>query len=96
MAENSTVHFRMRGYAAKVRELTTRGGEATVWDCEKRRPKDSRPLLLETHTEFVSAVSCQRKGNRLLPGIPALALSTDDRKAVVGREDESVWMAGIS
>jgi WD40 repeat protein len=70
--------LQMFGYATKVRELAwdahsrylaTGGAEAvTVWDCGGKGPEGSRPLSLEAHTEFVSTLSYQRRGNLLLSG----------------------------
>lgn len=70
--------LQMWGYATKVRELAwnstsrylaTGGGEVvTVWDCGGKGPEGVRPLSLEAHADFVSALSCQRKGDFLLSG----------------------------
>jgi WD40 repeat protein len=124
--------LQMFGYATKVRELAwdansrylaTGGAESvTVWDCGGKGPEGSKPLTLEAHTEFVSALAYQRRGTRLLSGgndglaalwepgrtesplavstlgsaVSALAFSPDDRRAVVGCEDGSVWMMEVS
>lgn len=74
----SGMDLQMFGYATKVRELAwdshsrylaTGGAEAvTVWDCGGKGPEGSRPLTLEAHTEFVSYLSYQRRGNYLLSG----------------------------
>ena len=68
----------MRGYATKVRQLAwhrgsrwlaTGGGEAvSVWDCSGRGPEGRTPILLEWHTDMVSALHYQPTGDWLASG----------------------------
>jgi WD40 repeat protein len=68
----------MRGFPAKVKQLAwhrgsrwlaTGGGPAiAVWDCSGRGPEGRMPLLLEGHTEAVSALAYQPAGDWLASG----------------------------
>jgi WD40 repeat protein len=68
----------MRGFPAKVRQLAwhrgsrwlaTGGGPSiAVWDCSGRGPEGRTPLLLEWHTEPVSALHYQPEGDWLASG----------------------------
>jgi WD40 repeat protein len=68
----------MRGFPAKVRQLAwhrgsrwlaTGGGPGiAVWDCSGRGPEGRQPLLLEWHTEPVSALQYQAEGDWLASG----------------------------
>jgi len=70
--------LQMWGYPTKVRELswdcTSRylatGGskDVTVWDCSGRGPANTRPLVLEAHTTFLSALAFQHRGAMLVSG----------------------------
>lgn len=84
--------LQMFGYATKVRELAwdgtsrylaTGGGEAiSVWDCGGKGPEGSRPLTLEAHSEFVSALAYQRRGSHLVSGgLDGLAVLWEPNKA---------------
>ncbi len=65
----------MDGYATKVRELAwdprsrfiaTGGSEdVTIWDMRGRGPAGSKPLVLEGHEAFVTALDCQPVGDLL-------------------------------
>ena len=68
----------MRGYAAKVRQLAWHRGSrwfaagggpaACVWDCSGRGPEGRQPILLEFHTDPVSALHYQPQGDWLASG----------------------------
>ena len=68
----------MRGFAAKVRQLAwhrggrwlaTGGGPSiAVWDCSGSGPEGRTPMLLEWHSEPVSALHYQPKGDWLASG----------------------------
>ncbi len=68
----------MRGYAAKVRQLAWHrgsrwlaaggGNEVSVWDCSGRGPEGRTPLILEWHTDQVSALHYQPQGDWLASG----------------------------
>jgi WD40 repeat protein len=68
----------MRGYAAKVRQLVwhragrwlAAGGGPTVsvWDCSGAGPMGRTPTLLEFHTDLVSALQYQPRGDWLASG----------------------------
>ena len=68
----------MRGFAAKVRQLAwhrgsrwlaTGGGPSiAVWDCSGRGPEGRTPLLLEWHSDQVSALHYQPEGDWLASG----------------------------
>ena len=68
----------MRGYAAKVRQMTwhrgsrwlaTGGGEvASVWDCSGRGPEGRTPTLLEWHNDLITALHYQLGGDWLATG----------------------------
>ncbi|HUB66011.1 MAG TPA: hypothetical protein VL981_00840 [Candidatus Methylacidiphilales bacterium] len=68
----------MRGYAAKVRQLAwhrgsrwlaTGGGPAvSVWDCSGRGPEGRMPVILDWHTDQVSALHYQPEGDWLASG----------------------------
>ena len=68
----------MRGFAVKVRQLAwhrgsrwlaTGGGPTiSVWDCSGRGPEGRTPLLLEGHTDQVSALHYQPEGDWLASG----------------------------
>lgn len=68
----------MRGYAAKVRQLAWHrgsrwlaagGGDAvSVWDCSGRGPEGRTPIILEWHTDLVSALHYQPGGDWLASG----------------------------
>lgn len=70
--------LQMWGYPTKVRELAwsptsrylaTGGGPmVTVWDCSGRGPEGTRPLELEAHEDFVSALAYQHAGPVLASG----------------------------
>ncbi len=73
---NAEMH--MRGYATKVRQmawhrasrwLAVGGGEIiSVWDCSGRGPEGRTPMLLEWHTDHVSALHYQPEGDWLASG----------------------------
>jgi WD40 repeat protein len=68
----------MRGYAAKVRQLewhrgsrwlAAGGGDAvSVWDCSGRGPEGRTPMILEWHTDLISALHYQPDGDWLASG----------------------------
>ena len=68
----------MRGYAAKVRQLAWHrgsrwlaagGGDAvSVWDCSGRGPEGRTPMILEWHTDLISALHYQPDGDWLASG----------------------------
>jgi len=68
----------MRGFACKVRQLAwhrgsrwlaTGGGDTvSVWDCSGPGPGGRTPLLLEWHTEQISALHYQPEGDWLASG----------------------------
>jgi WD40 repeat protein len=68
----------MRGFPAKVRQLAwhrgsrwlaTGGGPGiAVWDCSGRGPEGRMPMLLEGHTDPVSALQYQPDGDWLASG----------------------------
>ena len=68
----------MRGFPAKVRQLAwhrggrwlaTGGGPSiAVWDCSGRGPEGRTPLVLEFHSEPVSALHYQPEGDWLASG----------------------------
>jgi WD40 repeat protein len=68
----------MRGYAAKVRQLAWHrhsrwlaagGGDAiSVWDCSGRGPEGRTPMILEWHTDLISALHYQPEGDWLASG----------------------------
>jgi WD40 repeat protein len=68
----------MRGYAAKVRQLAWHrgsrwlaagGGPAiSIWDCSGRGPEGRTPVILEWHTDQVSALHYQPEGDWLASG----------------------------
>jgi WD40 repeat protein len=68
----------MRGFAAKVRQLAwhrgsrwlaTGGGPSiAVWDCSGRGPEGRTPLLLEWHSDQISALHYQPDGDWLASG----------------------------
>jgi WD40 repeat protein len=70
--------LQMWGYPTKVRELAwsptsrylaTGGGPmVTVWDCSGRGPEGTRPLELEAHEDFVSALAYAKGGSALASG----------------------------
>lgn len=68
----------MRGYAAKVRQmawhrasrwLAAGGGDTvSVWDCSGKGPEGRMPILLEGHTDLISALHYQVEGDWLASG----------------------------
>jgi WD40 repeat protein len=70
--------YQMWGYPTKVRELAwdhtsrylaTGGGPVVVvWDYAGKGPKGSKPLMLEAHDDFLSALAFQHAGSRLASG----------------------------
>ena len=68
----------MRGFAAKVRQLAWHragrwlaagGGDAiSVWDCSGRGPEGRTPMILEWHTDLISALHYQPEGDWLASG----------------------------
>ena len=75
---DSDAQMHMRGFPAKVRQLAwhrgsrwlaTGGGPSiAVWDCSGKGPEGRMPLLLEGHTEPVSALHYQPAGDWLASG----------------------------
>jgi WD40 repeat protein len=75
---DSGTEMHMRGFAAKVRQLawhrasrwlaTGGGPTVSVWDCAGRGPEGRMPLLLEGHTDQVSALHYQPQGDWLASG----------------------------
>jgi WD40 repeat protein len=75
--DNGT-EMHMRGFAAKVRQLawhrasrwlaTGGGPTVAVWDCSGRGPEGRTPLLLEWHSEQISALHYQPEGDWLASG----------------------------
>jgi len=75
--DNGT-EMHMRGYAAKVRQLVWHrgsrwlaagGGDAvSVWDCSGRGPEGRTPMVLEWHTDLISALHYQPEGDWLASG----------------------------
>ncbi len=75
---DSDAQMHMRGFPAKVRQLAwhrgsrwlaTGGGPSiAVWDCSGRGPEGRMPLLLEWHTDPVSALHYQPEGDWLASG----------------------------
>jgi WD40 repeat protein len=73
---NAEMH--MRGFAAKVRQLTwhrasrwlaTGGGPTVaVWDCSGKGPEGRPPILLEWHTDLITALQYQPAGDWLASG----------------------------
>jgi WD40 repeat protein len=74
----NNVEMHMRGFAAKVRQLAwhrgsrwlaTGGGPTpSVWDCSGRGPEGRAPIILEWHTDQVSALHYQPQGDWLASG----------------------------
>ena len=72
------MEMHMRGFPAKVRQLAwhrasrwlaTGGGPSiSVWDCSGRGPEGRTPLLLEWHSDAVSALHYQPQGDWLASG----------------------------
>lgn len=68
----------MSGYPAKVRELAwdsesrflATGGSPliTIWDCGGKGPAGTRPIQLEGHAGFLSALAFQNKGRLIASG----------------------------
>jgi WD40 repeat protein len=68
----------MSGYPAKVRELSWDSGSrylatggsplVTIWDCGGKGPAGTRPIQLEGHGGFLSAMTFQHKGSLLASG----------------------------
>lgn len=83
--EKTGKDLQMWGYPTKVRELAwdatsrylaTGGGiDVTVWDCLKS-PEGSKPISLEGHEEFLSALAFQQRG-------PLLASAGQDGRVIV-------------
>jgi WD40 repeat protein len=75
---DSGVEMHMRGYAAKVRQLAwhrgsrwlAAGGGPTisVWDCSGKGPEGRAPMLLEWHSDQISALHYQPAGDWLASG----------------------------
>lgn len=75
---DSGTEMHMRGFANKVRQLAwhkgsrwlaTGGGPAiAVWDCSGKGPEGRTPMLLEWHTEPISALHYQPQGDWLASG----------------------------
>jgi WD40 repeat protein len=75
--DNGT-EMHMRGFAVKVRQLawhrasrwlaTGGGPTVAVWDCSGRGPEGRTPLLLEWHSEPISALHYQPEGDWLASG----------------------------
>jgi len=75
---DSGMEMHMRGFGAKVRQLawhrasrwlaTGGGPSVSVWDCSGRGPEGRTPTLLEWHTDQVSALHYQPKGDWLASG----------------------------
>jgi WD40 repeat protein len=72
---NSGQDLQMWGYPTKVRELAwdptsrylaTGGGPAViVWDCSGKGPEGTKPLTLEAHRDYLTALAFQHKGSLL-------------------------------
>ncbi len=70
--------YQMWGYPTKVRELAwdhtsrylaTGGGPVVVvWDYAGKGPQSSKPLMLEAHEDFLSALAFQHTGPLLASG----------------------------
>lgn len=68
----------MTGYPAKIRELEWDSGSrfpatggspvVTIWDCGGKGPAGTRPIQLEAHQRFLSALAYQRKGALIASG----------------------------
>ncbi|MBM3785390.1 MAG: WD40 repeat domain-containing protein [Acidobacteria bacterium] len=68
----------MTGYPAKIRELAwdsesrflATGGSpvVTIWDCGGKGPAGTRPIQLEGHERFLSALAYQHKGRLIASG----------------------------
>jgi len=68
----------MTGYPAKIRELAwdaesrflATGGSpvVTIWDCGGKGPAGTRPIQLEGHERFLSAMAYQHKGKLIASG----------------------------
>jgi WD40 repeat protein len=68
----------MTGYPAKIRELAwdsesrflATGGSpvVTIWDCGGKGPAGTRPIQLEGHERFLSALAYQHKGRLIATG----------------------------
>lgn len=68
----------MTGYPAKIRELAwdsesrflATGGSpvVTLWDCGGKGPAGTRPIQLEGHERFLSALAYQHKGKLIASG----------------------------
>jgi WD40 repeat protein len=75
---DSDAEMHMRGYAAKVRQLewhrgsrwlaTGGGPTVSVWDCGGAGPQGRTPTLLEWHTDLVTALHYQTRGDWLASG----------------------------
>ncbi|MEB3198198.1 MAG: WD40 repeat domain-containing protein [Candidatus Sericytochromatia bacterium] len=71
----SGADLEMTGYPTKVRELawdprsrfiaTGGASSVTLWDMRGRGPAGSRPLVLDAHADFVTAIDCQPAGDLL-------------------------------
>lgn len=71
----------MTGYPAKIRELSwdtgsrylATGGSpvVTIWDCGGKGPAGTRPIQLQAHEVYLSAVAYQRNGGLLASGCRA-------------------------
>jgi WD40 repeat protein len=74
----SGAEMHMRGYAAKVRQMSWHRGSrwlaagggptVSVWDCSGRGPEGRTPTLLEFHQDQVSALHYQPQGDWLASG----------------------------
>jgi WD40 repeat protein len=75
---DSGTEMHMRGYSARVRQLswhrgsrwvaTSGGPSVAVWDCSGRGPEGRTPTMLEHHTDLVSALHYQPAGDWLASG----------------------------
>jgi WD40 repeat protein len=98
--------YQMWGYPTKVRELAwdhtsrhlaTGGGPVVVvWDYAGKGPQSSKPLMLEAHEDFLSALAFQHAG-------PLLASGGIDGRVVVWQPGQArqaltqnVFEAGIT
>jgi len=89
----------MWGYPTKVRELSwdcssrflaTGGGkDIIVWDCSGRGPENTRPIVLEAHTTYLSTLAFQNRGMLLASG-------GEDGKVIVWRPGASKKPAASS
>jgi WD40 repeat protein len=99
----------MRGFAVKVRQLAWHRGSRwlaigggptiSVWDCSGRGPEGRMPVLLEGHTDQVSALHYQPEGDWLASGARdgSLAIwSPTQRQSQISRAKIASGVTGVN